>query len=150
VCTQYDDTFVAKLESTMFNGNISFDSMGRPVTVNVGFFTTCAVGSEPPGKPGMACTGDADLAGTGYDGGRGGGTGWLTTTAPVTPGEHIKLHFMIFDEGDHAYDSSVLIDNFRWLGDPVDGPVTIPRVTGPTVGLPDANETMSHGACDIA
>jgi hypothetical protein len=44
----------------------------------------------------------------------GGSTGWLTTTSPVTPGEDVTLHFIIFDEGDHILDSSVLIDNFRW------------------------------------
>jgi len=114
------------LESQTYTGNVSFDAMGRPVTVNVGFFTVCAPGSEPPGKPGMACTGDAELGGTGYNGGAGGGTGWLTTTAPVTPGETIKLRFIIFDEVDSSYDSQVLIDNFRWLGTPVEGPITIP------------------------
>jgi hypothetical protein len=44
----------------------------------------------------------------------GGSTGWLTTTAPVNPGEEITLHFSIWDTGDHAWDSTVLMDNFRW------------------------------------
>ena len=63
-----------------------------------------------------------ELAGTGYDlyrkgvpGERiGGATGWLTTTAPVSPGEIITLTFMIFDSGDRLWDSIVLIDNFKW------------------------------------
>jgi hypothetical protein len=57
----------------------------------------------------------------------GGSTGWLSTTAPVTPGEDITLHFIIFDEGDHIFDSAVLIDNFQWgtavVGSPSTGPI---------------------------
>jgi hypothetical protein len=126
VCSLYDDTFLVLLESSSFHGNVSFDAMGRPVTVNIGFFEVCEVGAKP------TCTGDEDLRGTGYDGGVGGGTGWLTTTAPVTPGEIIRLRFMIFDEGDRYYDSLALIDNFRWDAKPVDRPITIPRDKGPT------------------
>jgi hypothetical protein len=120
VCTEYDDTFLAMLESSGFSGNISFDSAGRPVTINIGFFDVCAVGSAP------ACTGDAALVGTGHEGGVGGGTGWLTTTAPVEPGETIRLQFVIFDEGDGVYDSLVLLDNFRWEAEGVEGPITVP------------------------
>ncbi len=122
VCTDFDDTFVAMLESSGFTGNISFDAMGRPVTINVGFFDVCATGS------GGACTGDGPLIGTGHEGIVGGGTGWLTTTAPVEPGETIRLRFIIFDEGDHAWDSVVLLDNFTWEAEGVEGPVTVPRV----------------------
>jgi hypothetical protein len=124
VCTSYDDTFSAVLESQSFTGNISFDDQGRPVTINVGFFDVCMT------SQGGACTGDAELAGTGYEGTVGGGTGWLTTTAPVTPGETIHLRFIIFDEGDSRYDSTVLIDNFRWEAQGVDEPITVERVIG--------------------
>ena len=60
------------------------------------------------------------IAGTGYDDDDGGGepigasTGWLTTTAPIAPGEDVTLRFVIFDEGDGIYDSAALIDNFQW------------------------------------
>ncbi len=123
VCTQFDDTFMAILESQSFNGNISFDAQGRPVTINIGFFNVCEVNSTYPAAT-ANCTGAAELAGTGYGDLTGGGTGWLTTTAPVTPGEKIKLRFIIFDEGDHIFDSEVLLDNFRWYGEPVEGPIT--------------------------
>ncbi len=132
VCTQFDDTFIAYLNSSMYTGNISFDSMGRVVSINVGFFTVCPPGSEPPGTPPGSCMGSSELAGTGFEGTVGGGTGWLTTTAPVAPGEHITLRFIIWDEGDHIYDSTVLLDNFRWLADPVDGPVTVGRAVPPS------------------
>lgn len=125
VCTSFDDTFLAMLESQAFTGNVSFDAMGNRVSINVGFFTVCPVGSDP------ACTGDADLVGTGYNGSEGGGTGWLTTTAPVVPGEKIRLTFSIHDEGDHDWDSAVILDNFRWEVEEVDGPITVPMVVGP-------------------
>lgn len=121
VCSDYDDTFLAILESSEFTGNISFDDAGRPVTINIGFFDVCAA------EHGGACTGNTELAGTGFQ--DYGGTGWLTTVAPVAPGEVIDLRYIIFDEGDRIWDSLVLIDNFRWHAEPVSGPVTIPRQT---------------------
>jgi hypothetical protein len=125
VCTAFDDTFLAMLTSQAFTGNVSFDAMGNRVSINVGFFDVCSASLDP------ACTGDTDLIGTGYEGNEGGGTGWLTTTAPVVPNEKITLIFSIHDEGDHILDSAVIIDNFRWEIEPVDGPVTVPRVRAP-------------------
>src|SRR5262249_54509614 len=115
--------------------NISYDSQGQPVTINNGFFAVCDSYSGPNFDSKMVsntCTKPASLlAKTGYDipdpmyGNRvGGGTGWLKTTAPVKPGETITLRFIILDEGDDKYDSSVLIDNFRWQLQPVQAPVT--------------------------
>jgi len=119
VCTDFDDTFVAMLESQAFTGNVSFDSMGNRVSINVGFFDKCDENLDP------ACTGDAELAGTGFQNNVGGGTGWLTTTSPVVPGEKAILTFAIFDEGDHILDSAVIIDNFRWHIEQVDSPITV-------------------------
>lgn len=118
VCTSFDDTFLALLTSSAFTGNISFDSLGNRMSINNGFFTVCPVGSTP------GCTGSGELGGTGYEGSIGGGTGWLTTTAPVVAGETITLRFIVFDEGDNILDSAVLLDNFRWSATPVDDPVT--------------------------
>ncbi len=56
----------------------------------------------------------------------GGSTGWLTTKSPVTPGEEVTLHFIIFDEGDNILDSAVLIDNFQWGAVAVKAPTTTP------------------------
>ena len=123
VCQEFNDTFLAVLDSGAFKGNVSFDSMGNRVSINAAFFTVCKSGSEPSGS-GAVCEGDAELAGTGYEGDAGGGTGWLTTTAPVIPGEKATLRFIIFDEGDHILDSAVLIDNFRWHLAPIDKPST--------------------------
>lgn len=44
----------------------------------------------------------------------GGGTNWLTTDAPIIPGETITLELMVFDVGDTQWDSLTLLDNFRW------------------------------------
>jgi len=49
-----------------------------------------------------------------------GGTSWLTTTAPVVPGETITLDFHIWDTGDSAYDSLVILDSFKWLIEPTE------------------------------
>lgn len=131
VCTEFDDTFLALLDSAAYSGNVSFDAMGNRVSINVGFFDVC----DPALSP--VCTGAAPLLGSGYET-DGGGTGWLTTTAPVIPGEKITLKFVIFDEGDTILDSMVIIDNFRWQVEAV----ICPDGTGPpcTIGIhhPDA------------
>jgi hypothetical protein len=123
VCSTVDDTFLALLQSQEFNGDVSFDENGNRVSINIGFFDVC------DDVLGANCSHGDDLIGTGYEyfeaDHEGGGTGWLTTTAPVKPGEKIRLTFNIFDEGDHDWDSTVLIDNFRWHVEQVDGPVTV-------------------------
>jgi hypothetical protein len=56
----------------------------------------------------------------------GGGTGWLTSTFPVTPGESIMLRFMIMDTFDGLKDSTVLIDRFTWIQVPTEAGVIRP------------------------
>jgi len=128
VCSEFDDTFLAVLDSEAFQGNVSFDSQGNRVSINIGFFDVCNPALGPD------CTGDGDLAGTGFDGH--GGTGWLTTVAPLVGGEKATLTFILFDEGDHFWDSLALIDNFRWVFDEVDDPNTVERVPLPSFPAP--------------
>ncbi len=45
---------------------------------------------------------------------RGGGTAWLTTSAPVSPGQVFNLDFYLWDTGDSVFDSTVILDNFQW------------------------------------
>ena len=133
VCTQYNDEFLVIVQSSKTYAqptNLSFDAKKNPITVNSGFFTVCTNGATPQT---MNCTHPVtDIAGTGYedDDGTGvpigGSTGWLTTTAPIAPGEDITLRFVIFDEGDGFYDSAALIDNFKWGAMSVTGPSTGP------------------------
>ena len=113
VHTSYNDTFYAVQTSSMLTKtqNISFDIKGQPLTVNNGWF-------EHPSKATQS------LSGTGYDK-YGSSSGWLETTSPAKPGETMTLTFWIHDEGDHIYDSAVIIDNWRWIATAVSGPSTI-------------------------
>jgi hypothetical protein len=118
LCTEFDDTFLVMLESQGLSGNISFDENNNVISINTGFFDVCNPAN------GVSCGGAAELAGTGY--GDRGGTGWLTTKAPITPGEEFTLTFYLFDEGDAELTSQVLIDNFMWSTENLDdGPITI-------------------------
>ncbi|HEY2745709.1 MAG TPA: choice-of-anchor L domain-containing protein [Polyangia bacterium] len=133
VCTDYNDEFLVIVQSSKTYTtatNISFDAKKNPITVNSGFFIVCQNGSTAQT---MNCTQPVTaIAGTGFDDDDGtgepigGSTGWLTTTAPIAPGEDITLRFVIFDEGDGIYDSSALIDNFQWGAMSVTGPTTGP------------------------
>ena len=129
--TAYNDSFWAHLDSKKIKGNISFDSKGTPIRVNNAFFDICDADlmkhPQPCGKPASTLTG----TGYGFDcpnfqsHASGGATEWLTTTAPVEPGETITLTFSIFDKGDFVLDSSVIIDNFRWSLSPAAEPTTV-------------------------
>ncbi len=151
VCSNYNDAFIAYLTSNSVKGdNISFDSNNNPVAVNNNFLNRCTpntgVGCSsqkgagaPIGTPATCMGGEAELQGTGFGPKAttgctlkqlatvGGATGWLTTQAPVDPGETFTIDFMIFDAGDEALDSSVLIDNFQWLGGNVSTGTTRPK-----------------------
>lgn len=148
ICSEFNDGFIAYLTAKGFNGgkgdNMSFDSKKNPVSVNNGFFDRCTpsvdIGCAPGAVPGTStCPGGVDeLRGTGFGvdgkwcdqgpfgGGQktstnGGATGWLTSSAPVQAGEEFTLEFMVWDTGDSALDSLVLIDNFKWA----EGEVTV-------------------------
>jgi hypothetical protein len=141
ICSPYNDGFIAYLTAKGFNNgqsdNVSFDKDQNPVSVNNGFFDRCTPGfqtgcaPESDKRATAACPGGtSELAGTGFgiegawcsgypDGNKkksvnGGSTGWLTSAAPVSPGETFTIEFYIWDTGDAVLDSSVLIDNFTW------------------------------------
>ncbi len=127
VCTEFNDEFLVEMESAneyATRTNISFDMMKNPVTVNNGFFSVCK--NSAGNAHTQNCTKPvSQIAETGYgDNEQGGSTGWLQTTAPVTPGEEFVLHFIIFDEGDGILDSAALIDNFQWSLNGSTGPST--------------------------
>jgi len=126
ICTQYNDFFVALLDSgynnnptdpnllNPFDKNLAVDDMKNPVGVNLapnGLFKQCTNVSGS-GWAVTSCQGTEELVGTGFEGH--GGTGWLTVRGNVLPGEVITLRFAIWDLGDHILDSMVLIDNFQW------------------------------------
>jgi hypothetical protein len=116
----FNDMYIAWLESEQWTGNVSFDELGAPISLNAGFldykdapnFYDCPAPCNAPELQGTAMEGHA-------------GTKWLTTTAGVTPGEDIEVVFAIFDLSDNILDSVVILDNWQWdcEGGP---PVTIP------------------------
>ena len=133
VCTEFNDSFVALLSTKAkidpkFAGNVSVDSKGNPINVNSGFFEVCTPGSSPTGKSFACAKGVKELEGTGYwnalEPSEHGATSWLQTAAPVIPGETITIQFAIWDTGDHALDSSVLVDNWRWDAKGTTAPIT--------------------------
>jgi hypothetical protein len=131
VCTSYNDQFIALVDPApqgSINGNISFDAQTNPVSVNVAYFDNCdpagissyaslCFSSNCPGAPNPYCPlGPGFMQNTGFnEWGDSGSTGWLVTTAPVTGGDTFKIRFAIWDTGDAALDSTVLVDNFRWI-----------------------------------
>ncbi len=125
ICTQWNDFFVAILDpipAGQTDGNITFDAQGNAVSVNNTLVSSCGCALGPPclagGKSFLCENGVTELAGTGFEANA--ATGWLTTKAPVPAGAVIKLRFGIYDSGDGIFDSTVLIDNFRWLAVPPD------------------------------
>ena len=100
VNTNYNDaSFEANIIGTAFTGNAAIDSQGNDVTVNSAYFTI---------------TQSADLQGTGFDNGNGGGTDWLTMVVPIDPNDTVTFEFTVYDVFDGIYDSAVLLDNFAW------------------------------------
>jgi hypothetical protein len=146
-CSSFNDFFVILLDSAYtgtpanpMDKNLAFYTkpgtmQNVPVGVNLasgntGLFTQCVNGSTGcSGTPGSitTCVSTLDLMGTGFDDPDafncdqnslvGGGTGWLTTTGNVNPGETIKLRIAIWDTSDNAYDSLAVIDGFTWSAD---------------------------------
>lgn len=116
----FNDMYIAWLESEQWTGNVSFDELGAPISLNAGFldYKDAPNGFDCPAP----CTAP-ELQGTAMQGHA--GTKWLTTTAGVTPGEDIEIVFAIFDLSDNILDSVVILDNWHWdcEGGP---PVTIP------------------------
>jgi hypothetical protein len=118
---------------------------------NTGLFTECVNGSTgcEPGCTGgtiSTCTSTAELQGTGLeqsDQGKcdndsltGGGTGWLTTSGNVTPGEIMTLRIALWDTSDDIYDSMAVIDNFAWSA-LTSQPGTVIQRRGPDTPLHD-------------
>lgn len=138
VCSSnnYNDFFIALLDSehntqypddefqNPYDKNLAKDEKGNPVGVDLapnGLFMVC--GSN--GDYASNCTqGTTLLEGTGFDSWSSGGTGWLTTRGNVVPGETITLRLALWEQGsvsygpDHSWDSTVLLDGFKWLPRP--------------------------------
>jgi hypothetical protein len=115
----FNDMYIGWLESELWTGNISFDEMGRPISLNAGFLDY----KDAPNPFDCPACMAPELGGTAMEGHA--GTKWLTTTAGVTPGEDITVIFAVFDLSDPILDTVVILDNFQW-GCMGGAPVTIP------------------------
>jgi hypothetical protein len=137
-CTAFNDFFVTLVNSTdpenPADKNIAIYQSGNntwPVGVNLvkaasGLFSQCLNGTiSQCGVPSAynGCVGSTELVGTGfnvnasacgYNGYTGGGTGWLTMSGNVTPGEIMDIRFVIWDTADQFWDSVVLLDDWQW------------------------------------
>lgn len=128
ICSRYNDFFVAMLDPAPANlqdGNIAFDQDGNPISVNNSLLQVCNPGTYK-GKTFQCPLGTSTLQNTGFEGHA--ATGWLTTQTDVEPGSEITLRFAIWDSGDGALDSTVLIDDFKWSAEPGNGTTTQPSV----------------------
>ena len=141
VSSSFNDFFIALLDSehntkypndefqNPYDKNLAKDEKGNFVGVDLapdGLFMVCD--PNDGSKFASNCSqGDTLLQGTGFDDlpqFKAGGTGWLTTRGNVVPGETITLRLALWEQGtvnygpDHSYDSTVLLDGFKWLPKP--------------------------------
>ena len=129
-----------------YDKNLAKDELGNPVGVDLapaGLFKACnnvncqKSNNSGPGLTGYTvnhwgyCTGDDMLKGTGFEStammpckNGHGGTGWLRVAGNVVPNEEITLRLALWEQGtvpygpDHSYDSTIVLDGFKWLPRP--------------------------------
>ncbi len=135
ICQTYNDFFLAYMTpypNGQTDGNISFDALNNPISVNNAFLDICgcpggAPCSVPPSAPvktfdcafgTTGVTGTDFDANDGYPGWTNGSSGWLRTTAPVSPGQEFTIRFVTYDSSDHFVDSTTLVDNWQWSAKP--------------------------------
>jgi hypothetical protein len=113
----YNDTFTVSMSSPSHSyANLVFDHNNNPINIDSAFFNETCTSLTGSGFDIKDLAGACDA----------GGTGLLTTQAPVEPGETVTLTLSIMDAGDGIYDSAVMLDNLRVDPDPVSNPNTDP------------------------
>lgn len=133
VCADFADVFVA-LANPAPNGarasSVTFADDG-PISANTKLLRVCQ--PQLAGGIQFDCPlTAAPLIGSGFELSSQGtaephaATGWLTTRAPVQPGSEVTIRFAIWDVSDHVLDSTVVLDNFRWLRNAPNSPTTGP------------------------
>jgi hypothetical protein len=142
VCSSFNDQLVALVDTPSgapspipnpVDKNLMtyLDSAGKkwPIGINIAagtsLFAVCESQTANPGcwdtsvNAASCAAGISGLLGTGFEKSGsctvGGGTFWLTTAGNVVPGQIVELRVVVWDVGDTAYDSSVLLDGFKWL-----------------------------------
>lgn len=110
----FNDMFVGYVQSNNWTGNVSFDEIGNPISLNAGFLDFRDDAFDLP-----------EFAGTCFEGH--GGTRWLRSTAQVVPGDTITLVVAVYDLADDIVDSYAFLDNFHWSCDMPGGPLGEPQ-----------------------
>lgn len=142
VCTTFNDQLIALLDTP--NGApigavnpvdknlMTYSASGQqwPIGINVahgtGLFKVCETQAtnmscwDTDVSSASCAKGASELAGTGFEMDssgctNGGGTGWLTTSGNIRPGDLVKLRIAIWDVGDSSLDSLAVLDGFKWL-----------------------------------
>ncbi|AUX25972.1 hypothetical protein SOCEGT47_065250 [Sorangium cellulosum] len=123
VCSSFNDFFLALLSPAppdRIDGHLLFDHEENAMSLNNAFIDVCKCQGGSPcelGGRSFACSlGLRELLGTGFE--NRAATGWLVTTAPVEPGQEIKIRWGVYDAGDGTLDSTGLIDNWQWIVEP--------------------------------
>ena len=110
----YNDMFIGYVQSDSWTGNVSFDEIGNPISLNAGFLDFQDDDYDLP-----------EFAGTCFEGH--GGTRWLRSTTQVVPGETLTLVVAVYDLADSIIDSYAFLDNFRWSCEMPAGPLGEPH-----------------------
>jgi hypothetical protein len=134
LCQEINDFFVAIMDDApreFEHDNILVDQSGDPVGVNTALLSVCAQARRERLARDIECAPNSSelLIDTGF--GReeancatlsaqtpnigGASTGWLHTEVPVAPLTEVTLTFRLWDSGNPLLDSTVLLDNFRFL-----------------------------------
>ena len=125
VCTQFNDFFVALLDSAYSTDepefqnpsdkNLAVDENGNSLGINFvmsGLFTVCKLPDGEITDINKHCEGSEPLSGTGYE--NHGATGWLKVKGNIVPGEEFKLRLALWDSADQILDSLIILDNWKW------------------------------------
>ncbi len=117
VGAQFSDAFTVVVQGAAYAGDVVGDALGKcfdPTNIS---FSTC---------PETTCSkGAAGLTGTGYEAGVGGAYGWSTASFPVKAGDTVTIQFSVFDVGDGAYDTAVLLDSLRFTNAALSKPTLV-------------------------
>jgi hypothetical protein len=123
LCTQFNDEVLVLAfppPAGTVNNNVSFTAAGIPINANHG--TDVCTPTVFNGNTYPCVLGNSQLTGTGFEGFA--ASRWFTTRAPAIGGTTLTLRFVVWDSGDGLLDSTLLLDNFRWITDPVAQPTT--------------------------
>lgn len=109
--SQFNDMFVAWLESESWTGSLAFDDAGEAITQKSELVALRDDTADAAALAGTCMRGHA-------------ASPWLRTTAPLAQGEDVILVFAIFDLADSIVDSYAFLDNVTFGCEDVDEPMT--------------------------